>query len=171
MMNMKSVTGDYLLSLLFLPMTDERVLAVVRFFGWELPEIDERYEEEGEVAIQDEDGSGIALVFKELKNIDIDSKTGDLRLAELDFAHDRIVLPPYGLMFQDSYSICCNKLEGKAEYQSKRVKELKVWVREHPSGIKISIAIFFNKSMSEIRSIVAIRFDESRVGRYLVDAE
>ena len=171
MMNMKSVTGDYLLSLLFLPITDERVLAVVRFFGWELPEIDERYEEEGKIAIHDQGGSGLAFVFKELDNIDIESRTGDLRLVEIDFLHDQIVPPPYGLMFHDSYSVCCKNLEGKAEYQLKRVKELKVWVREHPSGIKIAIAIFFNKSMSEIRSIVATRFDDSRVGRYLVDAE
>ena len=165
-----NITGDKLINLMFVSMTDKKIIEIIDAIGLEQPVIDEQYEMNLDVTLDDMTNSGLIFVFKE---IDGYTQDGDPCLTQIDFYHDKKIRLPFNMTFSDNYALCCEKLEGKASFHHKSVKKLKIWVKEGYKNLKYSISINFkDKELTKIKAIVFIVYDETKVGSiYLENKE
>ena len=160
------ITGDELVELMFLPMTDIKIVEMLDSLGIEQPVLDEQYEMDLEIAILDGDNSGFSFSFKELDGYSLD---GEPCLVDISFEDLEKTVLPFGLKKNDNYSICCEKLNGKADFIPSFGKKLKIWTIKKDENTIFNIAVHYQDTeLTSIRSVVVNKFDKSRVGDSLL---
>ncbi len=158
---MNEVKAEELMELLFLPMTDIKVVEMLDKLGAEQPIIDETYYERGRVSVHDEENSGVDFVFSELDGKSLD---GEPVLTQIDFSEDYKVTLPFGIDFYDTYNQVCDKIGEKADYCFKRLPDTRQWIRPSANNIEVSVTLHFSDDeLSTIESIVVSDFDRKSV--------
>ncbi|MDD3597419.1 hypothetical protein [Sulfuricurvum sp.] len=152
-----NITGDSLLELLLIPMTDTKMVETIDALGWEQPVMDERYLEELSIDIGGSKQGGILFDFKEPNGHTPD---GEPCLVQIDFYHDQKVKAPFGLLFSDNYQQCCEKIGHKADYNSELDDDMKIWIIDKKYILTIN---FKNSELSNIRSFIINIFDENNI--------
>jgi hypothetical protein len=161
------ITAEELIELMFLPMSDERIIEMIDSFGLEQPMIDEQYEIEGDILVSDRDNSGVDFSFGE---IDGYSQDGEPVLDQIAFINKGKIKLPFGLEYSDDYKVCCEKLDKKADYYSPYGLETKQWILKTKNNEDYTLAIHFtDEKHSSIRSVVIGRFSTKGIGKVLLE--
>ncbi len=160
------ITGDELVELMFLPMTDIKIVEMLDSLGIEQPVLDEQYEMDLDITILDKENSGFSFSFEELDGY---SSDGEPCLMHISFSDLEKTVLPFGLNKSDNYSICCEKLNGKADFIPSFGKKSKIWTIKKDENTIFNIAVHYKDTeLTSIRSVVIIDFDESDVGDSLL---
>lgn len=157
---MNKISGNEIVDLMFLPMTDDRVIEMIDSLGMEQPVLDEQYEiEENVVAGLDQD-KGIFFTFSEIDGL---SQDGEPILTDISFDTDENVTFPYNLEYSDTYEICCKKLGKKADYYDDWMDENRVW-RKQIKGIECGITLVYtDDSLEKLDGVIVYQFNENQV--------
>lgn len=158
---MNKVKAEELMGLLFLPMTDIKVIEMLDKLGAEQPIIDETYYERGRVSVHDEENSGVDFVFSELDGKSLD---GEPVLTQIDFSEDYKVTLPFGIDFYDNYNQVCDKIGKKADYCDRQLSAWRQWVLPAINNLEVSITLHFSDDeLSTIESIVVSDFEREGI--------
>ena len=157
---MSKVKAEYLMDLLHLPMTDNKVVEMLDKLGAKQPIIGEEYYDRGRVSVDDEENSGAYFVFSELDGY---SSDGEPILIQIDFLENHKVTLPFDLDFYDNYEMICRKIEKKADLCNKRLSGWRQWIILH-NDIEMGLIVHFSdKELSTIDSIVISQFERDRI--------
>ena len=162
------ITGDEIIELMFLPMSDDKVVEAIDKLGWEQPTLDEEYEIEQEVCIEDDDNTGVTFVFKELDGYSTD---GEPCLVEINFEPKREVDLPFELNYKDNLDSSSKKIGKEFNFNDKWSKFTKIWINNTKENIQYNFILHFTKEFKEIKSCVIIPFDKEDIGSILIDKE
>ncbi len=156
---MATKTAEEIIDLMFLPLTDNKVVETLDSLGIEQPSLDEKYEMEGRIAIIDTDNSGLQFEFEELDDYDAE---GEPILTTIAFDDEKRVSFPYGLHKNDSYETVVQKMGRNPDFCSKRLSFSKQWVFPFKNS-ELTMAVHFKPNMEGINTIVVGEFDRARV--------
>ena len=160
------ITGDELVELMFLPMTDVKIVEMLDSLGIEQPVLDEQYEMDLKVTILDKENSGFSFDFEEIDGYSLD---GEPSLVKISFSDLEKIVLPFGLTTSDDYSNCCEKLNRKADFIPSFGKKSKIWTIKKDESTTFNIAVHYKDTeLTSIRSVVINKFDKSRVGDSLL---
>jgi len=160
------ITGDDLVELMFLPMSDEKIIEIIDKLGLEQPTIDEEYFIEQEISIIDEDNSGITFVFKEINGY---TEDGEPCLVEINFLPNKKINLPFAIKFSDDLQTVIQKLGKKFDFNDKWSKFTKIWVKNIDEKLKYNFILLFSKDFKQIKSCVIIPFEKEDVGYLLLE--
>lgn len=163
------ITANELVKLMYSPMSNNKVIEAIESLGLEQPLIDNDYEEEGAVYVEDPENSGITFIFKE---IDGYTKNGEPCLVQIDFEKDIEIKFPYNLTPLDDYKTCCKKLGKKADFINKKfIKKAKMWLMESTIDKRhFNLVVHFtDTTFSKIEYIVVVKFNKDVVGKTLTE--
>lgn len=148
-------------------MDDDRVIQIIGDLGLEIPELDEKYNDQLYVRTGGEDQPGVILTFKEIKGY---TKNGMPCLTQIDFYPTTKVTVPFGLTFSDNYDSCCKKLGDKAKFKHKLVQKLKIWTMKSVEEMPFNVSINFETDeLFGIKTIVNIQHDAKKIGNIYIE--
>jgi len=156
---MTKITAEEIIDLMFLPITDSKVVETLDALGIEQPSLDEEYEMEGRIAIIDIDNSGLQFEFEEQEGYDED---GIPSLQTIAFSEEHKVLFPLNLHKNDDYESVIEKIGRKPDFCTKPMPWSKKWVFSF-RGKEIGIGINFKKDMKSINNIIVQKFNQEIV--------
>jgi len=164
------ITANKLIELMYLSMTDPKIIEIIEKMGLEQPTITEEYEEEKAVYADDSLNSGIVFTFKELNGY---SSNGEPCLVKIDFTKEDVIAFPYKLTSTDNYIYCCEKLGRNADYRYKRfMKTSKVWVQTLDNKKLFKLIVDFrDTTFSKIKYILVMDFNETELTQKLIPNE
>ena len=155
-----------LMNLLYLPMTDEKIIDKIDSVGLEQPIIDEQYEMDLCIDLIDDDNSGLSFTFEELDGYSID---GDPCLSVLSVRNKKDNILPFNLQFSDNYEISCEKLGKKADFINEWSDDVRLWLVTNDNNDKLTLAINYkDDDLNELNYIVLGSFKESYIGDTLI---
>ena len=156
---MKEITTEKIIELMFLPITDIKVVETLDALGMEQPSLDEEYEMEGRVWTEGEEVSGIVICFE---RTDTHSEDGEPVVTQIDFYEEHKVIFPLNLHKDDDYSTVIEKIGREPDFCTKPMPWSKKWV--FPFGEKeIGVGVNFQKDMKSINNIIVQEFNRERV--------
>lgn len=161
------ITGNDILNLMYKSIYDDKIIETIKILGLEQPIIDERYEEDKEISILDDDNSGISLTFEEIKGW---TEEGDpcLSIASMKNINNNEL--PYDLSFNDNYAKCVEKIGKKADFTNKRLKKSKIWLIKLENNLFCTMSINFdNTEFKQIKNLVIVNFNKDDIGNRLLE--
>jgi hypothetical protein len=165
---MEKIDGNEIVNLMFLSMTDDKVIEMIDRLGMEQPVLDEKYEIEEVVTAGLNDDTGMFFTFREIDGL---SKDGMPNLTIISFDTDKNVIFPYKLEYGDSYKACCDKLGKKADYLSDLMDENRIW-RTKLKDIECGITLVFtDETLEKLDGLIIYKFREDHVGDSLIPNE
>jgi len=158
------VTSNDLINLMYIAMTDNKMIEAINTLDLEQPVMTEEYETEKQISTSNKN---ITLVFKEINGY---SKDGNPVLIKIDFKNYDFIGFPYNLISSGNYDMCCEKLGKKADYINKRrLQEAKIWVKSI-NNIDTGVVIHFtDTTFQTINYIIINKFEANRVGKNLIE--
>ena len=156
---MKKITAKDIIELMFLPITDTKVVETLNTLGIEQPSLGEEYAMEGSIWTEGEETSGIAINF-EAK--DRNSNNGEPRVEQIDFYDEKRVDFPYGLHKKDDFETVVKKMGRKPDFCSKRLPSSKQWVFPF-EDTELTMAVHFKPDMKSINTIVIGEFERDGI--------
>ncbi len=166
--NMEKIDGNEIVNLMFLSMTDDKVIEMVDRLGMEQPILDENYEIEEVTKAGLHDDTGMFFTFKEIDGL---SQDGMPNLTIISFDTDENVTFPYNLEYGDSYKVCCETLGRKADYYDDWMDENRIW-RTKLKDIECGITLVFtDETLEKLDGLIIHKFREEHVGDSLIPNE
>lgn len=160
------ITGDELVELMFTSMSDKKMVEALDNLGVEQPVIDEQYEIDLDITVID-DNLGISFVFEEIDGL---TQEGMPCLNVLSFDKEKKIALPYNLKFSYNYLECSSKLGKVADFKNKRLKNNRTWLFKNEKEIDYVFTIrFLDDELKAIKGIIVAPFNESKVGRVLIE--
>lgn len=157
---MNKINGTELINLMFLPMTDNKIIEVLDVLGLEQPKIDEKYEIEECVKAGLNQGKGIFFTFREISGL---SSDGEPILTIISFENDNTATLPYDLKLGDTYQICCDKLGKKADYYDDWLDENRIW-KININNIECGITLVYTDStLQKLDGLIIHKFNEKKI--------
>jgi len=157
---MTNITAEEIVKLMFLPVTDTKVVETLEALGVEQPSLDEEYEMEGQVWTEGEEKSGISILFEAA---DRNSANGEPIVEQIDFYEEHKVPFPFALHKSDDYETVIKKMNRKPDFCTKPPMQWsKTWVITLGEN-EIGIGINFKDDMKSIRNIVVQKFNRKNV--------
>ena len=157
---MATKTAEEIIDLMFLPLTDNKVVETLDSLGIEQPSLDEKYEMEGRIAIIDTDNSGLQFEFEELDDYDAE---GEPILTTIAFDDEKSVSFPYSLHKNDSYETVVQKMGRGPDFCLKSPMEWsKQWVFPFKNS-ELTMAVHFKPNMESINTIVVGEFEREGI--------
>ncbi|MDF1880488.1 hypothetical protein JHD50_04075 [Sulfurimonas sp. MAG313] len=161
------ITGNGLVELMFLSMTDNRIVETINNLGLEQPTIDEQYELDLKVRVADKDNNGITFIFKEIDGYTSD---GEPCLTQIDFYNKCKIKLPYALSFDDDYKTCCKKFGKEADYIDKWMKKGRIWLKTTEEGLDFLVVVhFIDKEFSQLQRIIVVKLNKEDIGDTLFE--
>ena len=151
---MNKIPAEEILELLFLPISDPKVVEMLDALGIAQPAIDEAYEIDGRISIIDDENSGLQFEFEELDGSNAD---GMPIVSIIAFSQERKVAFPFGIHKTDDYETVCEKIGRKPDYCTKRRKESKQWLLPPQNGRETSMGVNFQKDFKGGVNNIVIR--------------
>ncbi len=155
---MQKYTGDEIKDLLFIGMTDDRMIEMIDCLGLEQPMMDEQYQEEQEILILDKKNTGLSFGFEEIKNY---TKNGEPCLVDIGFYNDKLISFPYDIVASDNYQNVKEKIGRKANFKDDEIfPEMRIWIMENPKGLKYCVNVFFKdeENLNGIETVVVQQY-------------
>jgi len=156
---MNKLAAEEIINLLFLPMSDEKLLDIFEKLNIEVPVLDEEYEMEGSVWTEGEETSGIAIEFTKPNDY---SEDADPIVKQIDFYNEFKVSFPFGLHKEDSLETVIKKIGRNPDFCNKRMSWSKQWVSPL-RDMEIVYAVHFKRDMKSINTIVITKFNRKSV--------
>jgi len=153
---MNKLAAEEIVNLLFLPMSDEKLLGIFEKLDIEVPALDEEYKMEGEISIIDDENSGLQFQFEEPT---VYSEDGMPFLNTIAFAQEQKVSFPFGLHKKDSFETVIKKIGRNPDFCDKGWKESKQWLLGFINDKEVSMGVNFKKDFKGgINNIVVSEF-------------
>jgi hypothetical protein len=156
---MTKITAEEIMNLMFLPVTDIKVVEILDALGMNQPSLGEEYEMEGKISTEGKEMSGITICFEAL---DRNSQNGEPITRQIDFYEEHKVPFPLGLHKNDDYETVIEKIGRKPDFCTKPMPWSKKWVFSF-RGKEIGIGINFKKDMKSINNIIVQKFNQEIV--------
>ena len=156
---MTQITAEKMIELMFLPVTDTKVVETLDTLGIEQPSLDEEYEMEGRITIIDIENSGLQFEFEEQEEYDED---GIPSLQTIAFSEEHKVLFPLNLHKSDDYETVIKKIGRKPDFCITIMSWSKQWVFPFKDK-EIVYSIHFNKDMKSIDELVVSKFEREGI--------
>ena len=157
---MTKITAEEIIDLMFLPITDTRVVETLDTLGIEQPSLDEEYEMEGRIWTEGEEENGIAISFKAP---DTYSDDAEPLVNQIDFYNENKIFLPLNLHKSDSYATVIEKIGRKPDFCTKPPMQWsKKWVYLF-NGKEIGVGVNFKEDMKSINNIVVQKFNREDV--------
>ena len=161
------IRGDKLVELMFLPMTDKKVVEMIDTIGLDQPVIDEKYLMNFYVNAGNFKKVGVGFRFEE---IDGYTKDGEPCLMKISLNAAREIKLPFNIDIKDNYKVCCEKLGKKSDYFSDLINGIRMWIMEPINGIEYSLNILFrDDELNDIKSIIIVSFNRSNIGNTVLE--
>ena len=156
---MKSIQAEDIIDLMFLPVTNIKVVEILDALGMNQPSLGEEYEMEGRISTEGKEMSGITICFEAL---DRNSKNGDPITKQIDFYEEHKVPFPLGLHKNDDYTTVVKKIGKKPDFCFTILETSKQWVLPYKDK-EISYTVHFKEGLKSINTIVIGKFSRSVV--------
>jgi hypothetical protein len=156
---MTKITAEEIIDLMFLPITDSKVVETLDALGIEQPSLDEEYEMEGRIAIIDIDNSGLQFEFEEQEGYDED---GIPSLQTIAFSEEHKVLFPLNLHKSDDYETVIEKIGRKPDFCDNVLDTFKQWVFSYKEK-ELTYCVQFKNGFKSINTIVVNEFNRESV--------
>lgn len=154
------MTTEELMDLMYTPIYDEKMLKVMEELEMEVPKLDEQYEMDLHIYAGDFKNKGIEFRFEE---IDGKSTNGEPVLIKISLNTKMNKILPYNLSFGDSYKICSKKIGRNADYYDDFIDNIRYWIyNDSKKGTFLITLTYKDESLSELKSILFIKFDEDK---------
>lgn len=155
---MKKINAPEIIDLIFLELTDIKVIEMIDKLGLEQPVLDDKYEIEETISVYNNE---IGFTFKEIDGYSI---SGLPCIVGISFTNSENIILPYNLDFKDDYLTCVKKIEKEADYINDWDDNVKIWIRPNITPT-LALAINYNDdNFDSIESIVFFYFNDSAIG-------
>jgi len=156
---MTNITSKEIIDLMFLPVTDTKVVETLDALGMEQPSLDEKYEMEGRICAEGEETSGITICFEAP---DRNSANGEPIVEQIDFYEEIKVTFPLGIHKSDDYETVIEKIGRKPDFCDNVLDTFKQWVFPY-KDTEITYCVQFKKGFKGIDTIVVGEFDREGI--------
>jgi hypothetical protein len=153
---MKKHNAESFIDLLYLPMTDTKIINTLDSLELEQPVVDEKYYEDLDISV---DNDSIFFVFEESD----ENTSGTPCLSEITLDDSSDVTPPFNIIFDDSYLDVRNKLNGDANFMNQILNQVKIWTKKREDNKAYALTVTFSdKQLSRINTIsITVRTEDN----------
>ena len=156
---MKKIQAEDIIDLMFLPVTDIKVVETIDDLGMEQPSLDDKYEMDGSISTEGSATSGITICFEAP---DRNSAEGEPTTYQVDFYEEHKVDFPLGLHKDDSFETVIKKIGRQPDFCITLLDSSKKWVYPYKNK-EINYTVHFKKNLQSINSIVIANFNRVSV--------
>jgi hypothetical protein len=151
----KKHDAEGFINLLYLSMTDTRVINTLDSLGLDQPVMDEKYYEDLDVTV---DNGLIFFVFREIEGV---SENGTLSLAGISIKGSPEIKLPFTIEAEDSYPEVKEKIQRDADFMNRILKQKKVWALKRNDSRDYALSITFSdRALINIGSLTISVKDE-----------